>query len=75
MMYFPVQGFNFAMNDFFKRLFSKDREKDGFWIWFGSNLVSGGAAGSVSVFFTHPLDYSRLILNQDKLKVRQGREK
>merc|ERR1712107_768751 len=46
--YFPTQALNFAFKDYFKRMFNKSKDRDGYAIWFVSNLASGGAAGAVS---------------------------
>ena len=48
--YFPTQALNFAFKDKFKRMFNKDKNKDGYWAWFAGNLASGGAAGASSLF-------------------------
>ena len=48
--YFPTQALNFAFKDKFKRMFNKDKKKDGYWAWFAGNLASGGAAGASSLF-------------------------
>ena len=47
--YFPTQALNFAFKDKFKRMFGFNKERDGYWKWFGGNLASGGAAGAVRV--------------------------
>jgi len=65
LRYFPTQALNFAFKDFFKRQFNKSKEKDGYAIWFASNLASGGAAGAVSLFFVYSLDYARTRLAND----------
>ena len=39
--YFPTQALNFAFKDKFKRMFNKDKNKDGYWAWFAGNLASG----------------------------------
>jgi len=46
---------NFAFNDTFKRIFNKNKDKDGDLVWFAANIVSGGLAGSVSLAFMNPL--------------------
>merc|ERR1711941_222196 len=43
--YFPTQALNFAFKDYFKRLFNKSKDKDGYAMWFLGNLASDGAAG------------------------------
>jgi solute carrier family 25 (adenine nucleotide translocator) protein 4/5/6/31 len=32
--YFPTQALNFAFKDYYKRLFSFNKERDGYWKWF-----------------------------------------
>merc|ERR1712063_81618 len=70
--YFPTQAFNFAFKDYFKRMFNKNKERDGYTIWFISNLASGGAAGAVSLFFVYSLDYARTRLANDAKSAKKG---
>jgi solute carrier family 25 (adenine nucleotide translocator) protein 4/5/6/31 len=59
---------NFAFKDAFKGgIFSSEME-EGYWMWFASNLVSGGAAGAASLCFVYSLDYSRKTLASDTKK-------
>jgi len=46
---------NFAFNDTFKRIFNKNKDKDGDLVWFAANIASGGLAGLVSLTFMNPL--------------------
>ena len=73
--YFPTQALNFSLKDYFKRLFGKNKEKDGYLVWFLGNLASGGAAGSVSLFFVYSLDYARTRLSNDLKNAKKGGEK
>ena len=73
--YFPTQALNFSLKDYFKRLFGKSKEKDGYLVWFLGNLASGGAAGSVSLFFVYSLDYARTRLTNDLKNAKKGGEK
>lgn len=73
--YFPTQALNFSLKDYFKRLFGKSKEKDGYLVWFLGNLASGGAAGSVSLFFVYSLDYARTRLSNDLKNAKKGGEK
>lgn len=73
--YFPTQALNFSLKDYFKRLFGKDKTKDGYWIWFAGNLASGGAAGSVSLAFVYSLDYARTRLTNDLKSAKKGGQK
>ena len=75
LRYFPTQALNFSFKDYFKRLFGKDKNRDGYWVWFAGNLASGGAAGSVSLFFVYSLDYARTRLSNDLKSAKKGGEK
>ena len=75
LRYFPTQALNFSFKDYFKRLFGKDKNRDGYWIWFAGNLASGGAAGSVSLMFVYSLDYARTRLSNDLKNAKKGGEK
>lgn len=75
LRYFPTQALNFSLKDYFKRLFNKDKNRDGYWIWFAGNLASGGAAGSVSLFFVYSLDYARTRLTNDLKNAKKGGSK
>ena len=75
LRYFPTQALNFSLKDYFKRLFGKSKEKDGYWIWFAGNLASGGAAGSVSLAFVYSLDYARTRLSNDLKSAKKGGQK
>merc|ERR1711963_1061982 len=70
--YFPTQALNFAFRDYFKRMFNKNKERDGYAVWFVSNLASGGAAGAVSLFFVYSLDYARTRLAYDAKSAKKG---
>ncbi|KAI5397526.1 hypothetical protein KIW84_063373 [Lathyrus oleraceus] len=39
--YFPAQALNFAFEDYFKRLFDFNKDKDGYWKWLAGDLASG----------------------------------
>lgn len=75
LRYFPTQALNFSFKDYFKRLFGRNKERDGYWIWFAGNLASGGAAGSVSLLFVYSLDYARTRLTNDLKNAKKGGEK
>lgn len=72
LRYFPTQALNFAFKDYFKRLFGRDKKKDGYWVWFLGNLASGGAAGSASLAFVYSLDYARTRLTNDLKNAKKG---
>ncbi|KAF3634807.1 ADP,ATP carrier protein 1, mitochondrial [Capsicum annuum] len=73
--YFPTQALNFAFKDYFKRMFNFDKERDGYWMWFGVNLASGGAAGASSLLFVYSLDYARTRLANDAKAAQNGGER
>jgi len=73
--YFPTQALNFAFKDKFKRMFNKDKKRDGYWAWFAGNLASGGAAGASSLFFVYSLDYARTRLANDAKSAKKGGER
>jgi solute carrier family 25 (adenine nucleotide translocator) protein 4/5/6/31 len=70
--YFPTQALNFAFKDQFKRMFAFNRDRDGYWKWFGGNLASGGAAGACSLLFVYSLDYARTRLANDNKSAKKG---
>ncbi|KAJ4713242.1 Mitochondrial ADP/ATP carrier protein [Melia azedarach] len=63
--YFPTQAFNFAFKGYFKNLFGRSKEKDGYLKWFAGNVASGSAAGATTSFFLYHLDYARTRLATD----------
>jgi len=75
LRYFPTQALNFSLKDYFKRLFGRDKKRDGYFIWFLGNLASGGAAGSVSLLFVYSLDYARTRLSNDLKSAKKGGQK
>jgi len=70
--YFPTQALNFMFKDFFKGLFGKNKDKDGYALWFLGNLAAGGAAGASSLFFVYSLDYARTRLANDAKSAKKG---
>lgn len=75
LRYFPTQALNFSFKDYFKRMFGKNKERDGYLPWFMGNLASGGAAGSMSLLFVYSLDYARTRLSNDLKNAKKGGEK
>jgi len=65
LRYFPTQALNFAFKDKFKAMFGRDKNKDGYFVWFLGNLASGGFAGAASLCFVYSLDYARTRLAND----------
>merc|ERR1711971_1367072 len=70
--YFPTQALNFAFKDYFKRMFNKNKDRDGYAMWFLGNLASGGCAGAASLFFVYSLDYARTRLANDAKSAKGG---
>ncbi|KAH8934999.1 hypothetical protein BDL97_17G008600 [Sphagnum fallax] len=70
--YFPTQALNFAFKDYFKSLFGRKKDRDGYWVWFAGNLASGGAAGASSLLFVYSLDYARTRLANDAKSSKKG---
>lgn len=75
LRYFPTQALNFAFKDYFKKLFGRDKKRDGYLSWFLGNLAAGGAAGSASLAFVYPLDYARTRLTNDLKNAKKGGNK
>jgi solute carrier family 25 (adenine nucleotide translocator) protein 4/5/6/31 len=63
--YFPTQAFNFAFKDSIKALFPRYSAKKEFWLFFLTNMASGGLAGAGSLCIVYPLDYARTRLASD----------
>ena len=72
LRYFPTQALNFALKDYFKRMFNKNQEKDGYLAWFLGNLASGGLAGCCSLVFVYSLDYARTRLTNDIINAKKA---
>merc|ERR1712112_116436 len=64
LRYFPTQALNFAFKDQIKSMFktSKDAPQA---LKFGTNIASGGFAGTLSLLFVYSLDYARTRLAND----------
>ena len=62
--YFPTQALNFAFKDKIKASVGvkKDAEQ---WKKFGSNILSGGLAGTLSLCVVYSLDFARTKLAND----------
>jgi len=75
LRHFPTTALNFLFKDCFKRVFGRDKNRDGYWIWFLGNLASGGAAGSTCLLFVYSLDYARTRLTNDLKSAKKGGEK
>jgi len=64
LRYFPTQALNFAFKDTIKALFSTPKGAPQ-WQKFGTNILSGGFAGSLSLTVVYSLDYARTRLAND----------
>ena len=71
----PLKPWTSSLKDYFKRLFGRNKERDGYFVWFLGNLASGGAAGSVSLLFVYSLDYARTRLSNDLKSSKKGGQK
>merc|ERR1739848_238107 len=64
LRYFPTQALNFAFKDTIKGIFNTPKDAPQ-WQKFGTNILSGGVAGSMSLTFVYSLDYARTRLAND----------
>merc|ERR1712095_205956 len=64
LRYFPTQALNFAFKDTIKAVFKTPKDAPQ-WQKFGTNILSGGCAGSLSLMFVYSLDYARTRLAND----------
>jgi len=64
LRYFPTQALNFAFKDTIKAIFKVDKGAPQY-VKFGTNILSGGFAGSLSLTFVYSLDYARTRLAND----------
>merc|ERR1712025_177611 len=62
--YFPTQALNFAFKDSIKALFATPKDASNARK-FGTNIASGGFAGTMSLLFVYSLDYARTRLAND----------
>jgi len=53
-------------------MFNFRKEKDGYGLFFLGNVMSGGAAGALSLFFVYSLDYARTRLAADNKSAKKG---
>jgi len=64
LRYFPTQALNFAFKDTIKAMFKTPKDAPNY-VKFGTNILSGGFAGSMSLTFVYSLDYARTRLAND----------
>ena len=69
--YFPTQALNFAFKDQIKALFNM-KKTDTYAVKFTKNILSGGAAGALSLCFVYSLDYARTRLANDAKAAGKG---
>jgi solute carrier family 25 (adenine nucleotide translocator) protein 4/5/6/31 len=70
--YFPTQALNFMFKERIKLIF-KINKADSYGVQFGKNVMSGGAAGALSLLFVYSLDYARTRLANDaKVSKKKG---
>ena len=69
--YFPTQALNFAFKDQVKALFNPQKT-DSYAASFYKNVMSGGAAGALSLCFVYSLDYARTRLANDAKGSKKG---
>jgi len=62
--YFPTQALNFAFKDTIKAMFKCPKDAGNFQK-FGTNIASGGFAGSLSLLFVYSLDFVRTRMAND----------
>merc|ERR1711964_107981 len=70
LRYFPTQALNMAFKDTLKAMFNVPKDSPQ-WKKFGTNILSGGVAGSMSLMFVYSLDYARTRLANDN-KTKDG---
>ncbi|CAH8617687.1 unnamed protein product [Heterobilharzia americana] len=71
LRYFPTQALNFAFKDKVKSAFKQTKD-DPYLVSFYKNVVSGGAAGAMSLIFVYSLDYARTRLANDNKSAKKG---
>merc|ERR1719350_1336232 len=64
LRYFPTQALNFAFKDTIKALFKVQKDAPQY-VKFGTNILSGGMAGSLSLALVYSLDFARTRLAND----------
>ncbi|THD20844.1 Major ADP/ATP carrier of the mitochondrial inner membrane [Fasciola hepatica] len=71
LRYFPTQALNFAFKDKVKAAFTIQKDEP-YLVSFYKNVVSGGAAGALSLVFVYSLDYARTRLANDAKSAKKG---
>jgi len=75
LRYFPTQALNFGFKYYYKKMFSRDKKRYGYFQFVLGNIASGSAAGATSLLFVYSLDYARTRLANDTKSVKKGGEK
>ncbi|KAL8250538.1 hypothetical protein R6Q59_034231 [Mikania micrantha] len=75
LRYFPTQAFNFAFKGYFKSLFGRSKERDGYSKWFIGNVASGSAAGATTSLFLYHMDYARTRLAMDSAGISTNKKR
>lgn len=70
--YFPTQALNFAFKDTLKKYLNPYNKKTQPGMFFLGNILSGGAAGALSLCIVYPLDFARTRLAVDVGKGGKG---
>jgi len=70
--YFPTQALNFAFKDKIQGMFNTPKTAPT-WKKFGTNITSGGLAGSLSLLGVYSLDYARTRLGNDAAAAKGGK--
>lgn len=68
LRYFPTQALNFAFKDTVKAMFKTPKDAPQY-MKFGTNIASGGVAGTLSLTFVYSLDYARTRYREPYIKV------
>ena len=71
IIYFPAQALNFAFKDKIKAMFNM-KKTDSYRVKLTKNILSGGAAGALSLCFVYSLDYARTRLANDVRSAGKG---
>lgn len=70
--YFPTQALNFAFKDKIQGMFNTPKTAPQ-WQKFGTNITSGGLAGSLSLLGVYSLDFARTRLGNDAASGKGGK--
>ena len=71
-LYFPTQALNFAFKDKIQGMFNTPKTAPQ-WQKFGTNITSGGLAGSLSLLGVYSLDFARTRLGNDAASGKGGK--